>query len=158
MKCTYAMQIDAPPEDVFSWISDRERLLQWIPNLVEYVQTVDKDGGVGSRFRQVYVENGRRMEMEGEVVEFERNRRLGCDIRGKVFDLSVHYQLEDLGGRTLLTQSSEVRFNSAPMKIISVLMQPLIKKSSLKQVESSFSKLKYLIESGGAQSGRSLTD
>ncbi len=150
MNNSYSIQIDSPPEHVFRWLNDGEKLLQWIPNLVENDETVKTDAGVGSRFCQVFLENGRRMEMEGEVVEYELNRSLACDIRGKAFDLSVHYQLEDFGGRTLLTQSSVVRFNSTPMKVFVVLMRPLLKKLSQKHLEKSFSKLKDLVESGGA--------
>lgn len=148
MKNSYTIEIDAPPAQVFQWLEDPERLKQWLPNLVENERDASTATGTGSKFRQVYVENGRRMEMQGEVTQFERNRHLACDIRGEVFDLFVDYRLEDLGGRTRLTQESEVRFRNAMMRIVGAVLKPLMKKSSMKQLESSFVKLKALAETG----------
>ena len=59
MKNTYTLEIAAPPERVFNWIYDGDRLLQWLPNLVENEVLRAERNGIGSRFRQIYVENGR---------------------------------------------------------------------------------------------------
>src|SRR5262245_20481637 len=119
MKNTYSLEIDAPIERVFAWVYESDRNKQWLPNLVESEVLVTVPEGKGSKFRQVYVENGRRMEMVGEVVGFERNRYLACALSGAAFGVDVDYRLEDLGrGRTRLTQTSEVRFGSPVMKII----------------------------------------
>jgi uncharacterized protein YndB with AHSA1/START domain len=150
MKNTYSFEIDAPPERVFACIYDAEHLKQWLPNLVENEVLAAEERGVGSRFRQVYLENGRRMEMTGVVVGFERNRYLACEIRGPMFDLDVEYRLEDLGGRTRLTQDSQVLFNNVAMKILTKLLAPVIKKASRKQLDSGFAKLKTLAESRAA--------
>src|SRR5690606_26229102 len=101
---------------------------------------------VGSTFRHVYIERGKRMEMQGEIVAHEPPRRLAITLAGP-FDLHVGYLLDDLGGRTRLTQHSDVRFKSRAMSIVAALMRPLIKKTSSKQAEESFGKLKRLIES-----------
>jgi uncharacterized protein YndB with AHSA1/START domain len=147
MKNNYSLEIEAPPERVFACIYESEHLKQWLPNLVENEVLAPEERGVGSKFRQVYLENGRRMEMTGVVVGFERNRYLACEIRGKMFDLNVEYRLENLGGRTRLTQSSQVLFNNLAMKVMSALLAPVIKKASRKQLDSGFAKLKDLAES-----------
>ena len=149
MKNTGTVQINAPRARVFELINDPELIKQWITNLVENEVTVDNGGGVGSKFRQVYLENGRNMEMEGEVTGFDQDRHLACHIRGKAFDLKVDYQLEDASGGTLLTQNSEVIFNSVPMKIIGFAMKPMMKKMSRKSLDDQFTKLKELAEAGG---------
>src|SRR5690606_9716786 len=137
--------IDAPPAKVFKWIYDSEHNLQWLPNLVE-VEVLDaKPGGVGSMFRQVYLENGRRMEMTGTVVAYEHDRHLACDIQGSAFDLHVDYRLEDLGGRTRLTQQSTVRFKNVAMKIMGLVLKPMMRKMSARQNAAAFSKLKQCI-------------
>ena len=147
MKNTYSLEIAAPPERVFSWINDGERLMQWLPNLVENEVVDAKKGGLGSKIRQVYLENGRRMEMAGEVTGFEPGRFLACDLHGQPFDLKVAYRLESLGGRTRLTQDSEVIPKSLPMKIMMTLLAPFMKKAARKLADASFAKLKRLIES-----------
>ena len=129
MKNTDSIQIDAPRARVFTLINDPESLKQWIPNLIENDIIVNTEAGVGSKFRQVYLENGRRMEMEGVVTAYEQDRHLACHIRGKPFDLLVEYQLEDISGGTRLTQDSEVIFKSLPMQVMGFFMKPMMKKT-----------------------------
>ena len=146
MKHQICIEINASPERVFPWIDDPERLRAWLPSLVENEILQETDNKIGSSFRQVYLERGRRMEMRGVVTAYEPNRRLACQIRGDAFDLNVDYRLDDLGGRTRLTQDSEVRMKGI-FKVIGVVMSPLMRKASTKQAEDSFLKLKTLAES-----------
>lgn len=146
MKNIFSIEVDAPPERVFAWLGDGERAKQWVPNLVESDDLERTPDGVGSTFRHVYVERGRRMEMHGKVVAHEPPDRLAIALTGP-FDLYVEYQLDDLAGRTRLTQRSEVRFKNRAMALAALLMRPLMRKASSKQTEESFGKLKRLIES-----------
>ena len=146
MNTSFTIDIDAPPATVFKWIHDSERNLQWLPNLVEAEVLHAEPGGVGSRFRHVYVENGRRMEMTGVVTVYEQDRYLACEIKGP-FELHVDYQLENVdGGRTRVTQHSAVQFNGAMMKLIGMLMRPMMRKMAAKNSQDSFGKLKQLVE------------
>jgi uncharacterized protein YndB with AHSA1/START domain len=146
MKNQICIDINASPERVFPWIDDPEKLRAWLPTLVENEIVQRTDNRVGSTFRQVYLERGRRMEMHGTVTAYELNKRLSCQIRGAAFDLEVDYQLDDLGGRTRLTQDSRIRTKGI-FRIIGVLLGPMMRKASSKQAESSFLKLKDLAES-----------
>ncbi len=146
MKNTNAVAIDASPARVFELLNDSESLKQWIPNLIEDEVTERTEAGVGTKFRQVYLENGRRMAMEGKVIAYEKDKYLACEIRGESFDLVVDYSLQAQGDGTLLTQNSEILFKSTPMKIMSVLVKPLIRKAMNKQEVEQFSRLKALAE------------
>ena len=121
--------------------------MEWMPTLVEAEDFEVTAGKVGSKFRHVYLENGRRMEMHGTVTAYEHPRHLASELRGDAFDLFVDYRLEDLGGRTRLTQEFEVLMKSTVMKVIGALMRPIMRKASRKQLETSFSRLKALAES-----------
>jgi len=145
MQTTYSIVIDAEPSQVFYWLDDPERLKQWVPNLIENENLKVTEDKVGSTFRQVYDEHGRHMEMHGVVSAYETNRRLACEIEGDSFDLSLGYRLDDLGKQTRLTQDCTIRFKGS-FKIIAFLMGPFIKKSSKKQLEGCFAKLKALAE------------
>ena len=145
MKNSYSIEIDAPPERVFRWLNDAERAMKWVPNIVENEDLEVTENRIGSTFRQVFLENGRRIEMHGVVTGYERDRRLTCEMNGDAFDLFVDYRLEDLKGRTRLTQDSVVQFKGF-FKMIVVIMAPFMKKSSMKQLEDCFSKLKRMSE------------
>lgn len=146
MKNTYSFEINAPAEKVFLLINDSESLKQWVPNLIENEAITTTDEKVGSTFHQTYLENGKRMEMDGTVTAFEQDRYLACEINGKAFDLIVDYELTETNGRTRLTQNSEVLFKSLPLKILGSVMKPFIRKASEKQMATQFAKLKELAE------------
>ena len=142
----YAIDIGAPPERVFYWMDDPDRVLLWVPNLEENEDLDVTEDKIGSTFRQVYVEHGRRMEMRGVVTAYEPNRRLACDIDGEGFELSVDYRLEKQGGLTRLEQIATVRFKGV-WRLIGPIMSFFMRKSSHAQLEESFNKLKQLAES-----------
>jgi uncharacterized protein YndB with AHSA1/START domain len=148
MRNHHSIEIDAPADRVFHWLDDAERLLRWVPHLVESEDLTITDDRVGSTFRQVFLERGRRTEMRGVVTAYERDRRLACEMRGDAFELSVCYRLEDLGSRTRLSQESALRFHRWPMRVLGAMLQPLIRRSAQKQLEGVFANLKRLAESG----------
>jgi uncharacterized protein YndB with AHSA1/START domain len=141
---TFTIDIAAPPARVFQWIYDPSRNRQWLPNLVEAEVLTSVPGEVGNTFRQVYVDNGRRIEMTGTVTGYEQDRYLACELTGP-FTLRVDYRLEDLGGGTRVTQNSAVQMKGF-MKVIGLLLAPLMKKMAAKNSGSSFGKLKQLAE------------
>lgn len=116
MKTSKTTIIDAPAATVFLWLEDNDRLKKWVPNIVEDEPLVETPEKVGSKFRQVFLENGRRMEMIGEITEFVENERLRVYITGKMFDLDVDYILAPLSEtQTELTQDSDIKFKGFMM-------------------------------------------
>ncbi len=146
MKTTYTIEIAAPPERVFHWLEDNERVMRWVPNLVESEDLELTPEKVGSTFRHVYVENGKRIEMHGMVAAYAPNRRLTCDIIGDAFELTIDYTLDYANGNTRLTQDTEIRVKRWFVKLVFRLFASAIRKSMLKQLEQSFVKLKELCE------------
>ena len=145
MKNHYSIEMDAPPEKVFYWLDDPQRVMKWLPNLIEHEDLEVTADRVGTTFRQAFDEKGRRMEMTGVVTAYEKDRRYACEISGSAFDLMVDYKLEDLGGRTRVTQDSEARFKGL-FKIVGLIMIPFAKRSSKKHLDESFGKWKSLAE------------
>ena len=145
MKNTYSIEIDAPPADVFYFLENGERLTEWLPNLIEHEDLEITENKVGSTARQVFLEGGRRMEMMGTTTAYEANRRLAAEVSGKAFDLMVDYKLEDLNGRTRVTQDSEVRFKGF-LRFLGPVMILFTKKSAQNHLEETFGKLKALAE------------
>ena len=156
MKNTYAIEIDAPPADVFYFLEDGERLKDWLPNLVEHEDLEITENKVGSTARQVFLEGGRRMEMIGTTTAFEANRRLAAEVSGDAFDLMVDYELEDLDGRTRVRQDSELRFKGF-LRFVGPIMIFFTKKSAEKHLAETFGKLKVLAEARGERVEKRLT-
>ena len=85
---------DAPREHVFSVLTDRELIPQWWGDGTVVEEMDVRPGGVW-RFRTAYG------SMEGEYYEVEAPARLVQTFMNHV----QTYELEDLGGRTKLTQT-----------------------------------------------------
>ncbi len=144
MKQSHHVDIQSTPDKVFYWLDDAERVMQWIEGVVENEDLEVKEGHVGFTFRQVY-ENGRKMEFQGIVTDYEKDRRLGLSMVGQFFDLDVDYVLEPRGSSTRLTQNSSARFKGL-WKLMGPLMGPFMKKAGLKKLNEDFARLKALCE------------
>ena len=147
MKQSHHLELEAPPEKVFFWLDDSDRVMQWAKGVVENEDLTTTEEGVGSTFRQVYEENGRKMEFQGTCTAYEKDKRLAIHMTGKMFDLDVDYRLDDLGGRTRLTQVSEVRWKGL-MKLFSPIMSWMAKKQGDDCLTEDFGRLKSLVENG----------
>jgi len=146
MKTSKTTLIDAPAATVFLWLEDNDRLRQWVPNLIEDEPLVETTEKVGSKFRQVFLENGRRMEMVGEITEFVENERLRVDITGKMFDLDADYVLVALSAtRTELTQNTEIKLKGL-MRLFAPIMFLMSKFSSSDPQADAHEKLKAMAE------------
>ena len=145
MKNTFSMDIQAPPSAVFHWLDDPKRVMEWAEGVVENEDLVKQPGEVGSTFRQVYEERGRRMEFQGRVTAYEKDRRLGIAMVGDGFDLDVEYELEPTSSGTRLVQNSDVHFKGV-WKVMGFLMAPFMKKAGEKKCLEDFDRLKALAE------------
>jgi carbon monoxide dehydrogenase subunit G len=68
--------IDAPPEAVFAYLSDPERLPEWTPGVVSVKRTSDGPIGVHSTTETVVEAFGIRQTLLGRCIAFEPPRRL----------------------------------------------------------------------------------
>jgi len=146
MKTTMITRIDAPAEIVFLWLEDNERLLKWVPSLVEDEALTELPEKVGSRFRQVFLENGRKMEMTGEITAYSENERIRVLMSGKMFDLDVDYILTALPeNQTELTQNSQITFKGF-LKLMGPVMGLMSKLSSKDPQADAHAALKAMAE------------
>lgn len=146
MKTSKTTLIDAPAEAVFLWLEDADRLKQWVPNIVEDESLTETPEKIGSKFRQVFLENGRKMEMIGEITEYIENERIRVDMVGEMFDLDADYILRKRSeNQTELTQNTKIRFKGF-MKLLAPVMLIASKFSSKDPQAEAHARLKSLTE------------
>ena len=146
MKTTNVTVIDAPARNVFLCLEDSERLKQWLPNLIEDVPLTDTPDKIGSRFKQVYLERGKEMELIGEVTEYVDNERMRVDITANGFGLDIDYHLKSLGpAQTELTQDTQMKFFGF-MKVMAPLFVLVSKFSSKDPTAEAHALLKEMCE------------
>ncbi len=145
MRISNVIEIRNTPENVFSWLEDPRRAIQWMKSVSKteiIAETADK---IGTTFREIVEENGRGTELHGVVTDFVLNKRLAFHLESDFNIVDVSYTLEEKGGNTQLRQNAEIHFKGTS-RLLSILVGPAFKKKIIKQAQSEFARLKELCE------------
>jgi hypothetical protein len=104
------------------------------------------DGGLGTKFRTVTEERGRRMEFPGEVTHYEPPTASTVVLVGDSFDIEAAYTFESLDeGRTRVTQNSDVTPKGF-LKVFFFLFGWLMKKGGCEAARKELENLKRKCE------------
>lgn len=147
MRQEASVEISIPIDEVFPLTT--EHVAEWSNVVLEDEVLDEKPDGVGTTFRSVTEDHGRRMEFQGVVTRHEPPHAHGVQLTGEAFDIEVAYLFEDLSGRTRVTQVSDI----APkgfLKVIFVLFGWMMKKSSCRALEKELNSLKSFCEQQSA--------
>lgn len=148
MKQQASVEIDRPIDEVFEYTNNH--VAEWSITVVEDEVIDEKPEGVGTTFRCVTEDHGRRMEFQGLVTRREPPTASAIHLTGQQFDIEAEYLFEDLGGKTRVTQRSAV----SPKGFFTVfffLFGWMMRKSACKAQENELNSLKRLLEEGAGQ-------
>jgi hypothetical protein len=101
-----SVEIDRPIHEVFRLTN--EHVAEWSIVVVEDELLDEAHKGVGTRFRSVTEDHGKRMEFQGIVTAYDPPYASAVKLTGDMFDIEAAYSFEDLGQRTKVTQFSTV--------------------------------------------------
>lgn len=155
------VEIDRPAAQIFRWITTEELLKKWIDGLAELrPESAPADGSeVGRRFRIVEVYKGERVEMEMEVVRFERDKDLTIHVastgdRNSGFLETAEYALTEANGKTRVRIEGRTEYYG----YVPRLFEPLITRDARKKLRGDLSRLKTLVEAEpSAKTGEMVT-
>jgi uncharacterized protein YndB with AHSA1/START domain len=139
------VEIGAPPATVFPWLVDPDRLSRWISGFVGSEPIGSGEVRVGSRSRDTIEADGRRIEVETEIVELLPDERLAVRITSSSHDQFDSYDLDARDGATELTYRSEMR-----MRGLTRLLSPLIARQLRARAVNDLAKLKREVEADTA--------
>lgn len=145
-----SVEINRPIAEIWPWMTEGEKLKQWISWLLEVRQH--------SATRATWVmedrnNNNQRMEIEGEITELHPPSYSKARLSATgAFTGTSEYRLTDLGGnRTKVEQAGEYYFEHWLAK----LMEPLITPQANRKLEADLATLKQKVESApGAAAAR----
>jgi hypothetical protein len=116
-------------------------------------EVIDENpGGVGTTFRVITQEKGRRMEFDGLVTRHEPPTASAAVLRGPVFDIHTEYSFEDLSGRTRVTQRASVS-GKGFARVMIPLFGRVTKVLGSEAQGGELANLKELLESGADHRG-----
>jgi uncharacterized protein YndB with AHSA1/START domain len=142
----HAVEIAAPPGEVFSWLADSERRCRWMGALVESEPLTEGPPAEGSRYRDVFEEFGQRIELEAELVELDEPRTLVVQLDADAFEATISQRLEERAAGTLLAVEIETTYT----KLAARLLASVVTRHGQKQLEDDLARLKALVEGEGA--------
>ena len=138
-----SIEITAAPAEVFLWLAASERRCEWMGALAESEPLTEGSPAVGSRFRDVFQDFGKRVQLEAEIVELEPPHAMIVHLVSKVFDATSSQRLEELeGGRTRLTAVIETEYKQRAAR----LAAPVVTRHAQRRLEQDLARLKDLVE------------
>ncbi len=115
-KYTATIATPRPPDEVFAYLSDFSRTLEWDPGVVEAQRLDDDPIAKGSEFRIVTEFLGRRTSLLYKVVEFDPPRMITFrGVNSTVVSLD-RLTFENFGGGTQLTYEADLTLKG-PFKV-----------------------------------------
>lgn len=138
-----SVEIERPIDEVFKAVT--EHVVQWSQYIVEHQVLEATADGVGTIFRCVVQQNGRRMEFLGAVTRHEPPHATAAYLRGPAFNVEGEYALDDLGSRTRVTQVSRLQ-GKGFMKVVFFLSGWAMKRVGNLTARSELDSLKRFCE------------
>ncbi len=118
---TAAIATPRPPEEVFAYLSDFSRTVEWDPGVVEAQRLDDEPIAKGSEFRIVAEFLGRRTSLLYKVVEFDPPRMITFrGVNSTVVSLD-RLTFENFGGGTRVTYEADLTMKG-PFKVADPLL------------------------------------
>jgi hypothetical protein len=115
-KYTATIATPRPPDEVFAYLSDFSRSLEWDPGVVEAQRLDDEPISKGSEFRIVAEFLGRRTSLLYRVVEFDPPRLITFrGVNSTVVSVD-RLTFENFGGGTQLTYEADLTLKG-PFKV-----------------------------------------
>ena len=139
MRIEHEIHIAREPAEVFTVLSDPERLSAWQPNTVAVRRQRQGPLGVGERFEEVHKALGRELPSTVEVVAYDAPRLFALRIVHGAMPLDGRWELEPSRGGTRLRFVGEGDVHG-----VMRLAKPLV----ARQFRGYHKRLKRLVESG----------
>ena len=119
--------IEAPADVVFRTVSDISHFSEAVPHIVNVEFLSDVKSGVGTRFRETRVMNGREASTELEVTEYFANDRVRIvsDAGGAVWD--TVFTVSASGAETELTMTMDARPHKLAARLAVPFMMRMVK-------------------------------
>ncbi len=118
MKITTTIDIKSTPEQVFYWLEDPDRAMQWQTSVGQTEIIQETPDRIGTTFRETVEDDKGSTEMRGMMTEFVPNERLAFHLEENSTTVDVVFTLKKKGEITQLTQEADVRFKGL-LKIMS---------------------------------------
>lgn len=147
MRIACEIRISKAPEAVFPWIADPAKAMQWQRN-VKGGEIIDSTPDmVGTTFRETIEENGRSLDMAGEITQYLKDRLIAFRLESRIHVVEVSYSVEAVNAQTRVSVLAGITWKF-PMNVASLLLGGKMRRELAAQVDGELRELKAICESG----------
>jgi uncharacterized protein YndB with AHSA1/START domain len=145
MKVQGSIDIAAPPQKIWPFLVEPEKILKWCITYQKFEYTGDKRPGMGSTFYLEEKAGGPLMKLNFTVTEWEQNARLACKMTSGNFLKGYEQKmtLEAIPSGSRFTFMEDVKL---PYGVIGNVMGLFARSSSQAHLKEMLAKLKSLAE------------
>jgi carbon monoxide dehydrogenase subunit G len=136
------VSIAKPPEAVFPWLVEADKVPRWMTGLERYEPVEPGPLRVGSRIRQELVVSGQRLAFELEVTELAPPQRAVLRFEGSGFKAANEYGLAGADGGSRVTWVIGGDTTSFKAKLIA----PMVQAKLQEKLDADLARLRALLE------------
>ncbi len=146
LRCESTVTIGRPPEQVFPWLIEDDKVPQWMTGLERYEPAEPGPLHVGSRIHQELSVSGQRLSFELEVTELAPPQRAVLRFAGSGFDAANEYALDEATGGTRVTWVVGGDTTSFKAKLVA----PMVQAKLQEKLDADLARLRALLEGEAA--------
>jgi uncharacterized protein YndB with AHSA1/START domain len=138
----HVVEIERPPEAVFPYLTEPDRLLRWVGGLRAFVPEDGEEAQVGSRSRQRMHIAGHDWNFEGEVLELEPEERIVVCVRGRGLRMTNTYVLQPTENGTRLAVDARTELS----RVFGRRLGGFVRHEGQRKLETDLGRLAKLVE------------
>jgi uncharacterized protein YndB with AHSA1/START domain len=142
---SHTIEVSQPPEAVFPWLLEEDKVPRWTGYLESYEQLTGGPVGQGSRMRETIELSGSRVTFELEVVQYDPPRAAESRFSTNGVEVVNLYALEPTAGGTRVTQSLDAKPASFGARMLIPIVQPRLERKLTEDLE----RLRALLDGRG---------
>ena len=131
---SHTVEIARPPEEVFLWLLEQDKVPRWTGHLERYEQ-LDGALGTGSRVRQVLEISGRTIDVELEITRYDPPAAAETRFETNGINVVTDYTLQPAPAGTRLTQSLEAKAGGFAARMLLPVVQPRLEQKLTEDLE-----------------------
>ena len=103
--------INKGTEEIFKWLEDPEKYVQWFSWLNSYKIIYQSKEKVGNITEYIQTGHGGHSKVTSLITDYEKGKRIAYKFENKKFTFEKEYKLKDLGEQTHLVLNTRIRFH-----------------------------------------------
>jgi uncharacterized protein YndB with AHSA1/START domain len=123
---SHSVELAQPPEAVFPWLLDQDKVPQWTSDLARY--EVAAPLRPGAHVKQAIKLGGSELVLDLELARYEPPRAVECRTETNGVKLTMTYLLEPAGAGARLTQTLEAKASSLTARMLIPVVQGRLEK------------------------------